>query len=72
MTDDDKMNILYYHCGYKDSCEDYMNNASLRARFLLDDSKTSIDKISRLINKVKKLSLIKQGPAKTYIPFWAE
>lgn len=49
-----------------------MNNASLRARFLLDDSKTSIDKISRLINKVKKLSLIKQGPAKTYIPFWAE
>lgn len=72
MTDEDKINILYYHCCYKYSCEDYMNNASLRARFLLDDSKTSIDKISRLINKVKKLSLIKQGPAKTYIPFWAE
>lgn len=72
MTDDDKMNILYYHCCYKYSSEDYMNNTSLRARFLLDNTKTSIDKISRLINKAKKLVLIKQGPSKSYIPFWAE
>lgn len=72
MTDDDKMNILYYHCCYKYSSEDYMNNTSLRARFLLDNSKTSIDKISRLINKAKTSALIKPGPSKSYIPFWAE
>lgn len=72
MTDDDKMNILYYHCCYRYSSEDYMSNASLRARFLLDNSKTSIDKISRLINKAKTKNLIKPGTNKTYIPFWAE
>lgn len=72
MTDDDKTNILYYHCCYRYSSEDYMSNTSLRARFLLDNSKTSIDKISRLINKAKNLELIKSGPSKSYIPFWAE
>lgn len=72
MKDDDKMNILYYHCCYRYSSEDYMSNASLRTRFLLDNSKTSIDKITRLISKAKANNLIKPGPNKTYIPFWAE
>lgn len=72
MTDDDKMNILYYHCCYSYSVEDYMSNTSLRARFLLDNSKTSIDKISRLIKKAKESNLIKPSSSKTYIPFWAE
>ena len=49
-----------------------MNNTSLRTRFLLDNSKTSIDKISRLIKKAKDSNLIKPSSSKTYIPFWAE
>ena len=72
MSDDDKMNILYYHCCYRYSSEEYMNNTSLRTRFLLDNSKTSIDKISRLIKKAKDSNLIKPSSSKTYIPFWAE
>lgn len=72
MTDEDKLNILYYHCCYRYTIEDYMSNLSLRNRFSLDDTKNSVDKISRLISRFKKAGLIKSGPNKTYIPFWAE
>lgn len=72
MEDDDKINILFYHCCYRYSIEDYMSNSSLRARFLLDDTKSSVDKITNLIRKAKKIGIIKTGPNKTYIPFWAK
>ena len=49
-----------------------MTNASLRARFLLDNSNSSSQKISRLINKALEKRLIKNGPNKTYIPFWGK
>jgi len=35
MVEEDKINILYYHCCFRYSIEDYMTNSSLRNRFLL-------------------------------------
>ena len=72
MVEEDKINILYYHCCFRYSIEDYMTNSSLRNRFLLDNSKPSTDRISNLIKKAKNMKLIKVGPNKSYIPFWAE
>ena len=72
MTDEDKMNIMFYHCCYCYTLENYMTNTTLRKRFSLDDSKKSIDKITRLIVKAKNKGYIKQGTNKSYIPFWAE
>ena len=48
------------------------SKSSLRNRFLLDNSKPSTDRISNLIKKAKNMKLIKVGPNKSYIPFWAE
>lgn len=72
MTDEDKMNIMFYRCCYCYTLENYMTNTTLRKRFSLDDSKKSVDKITRLIVKAKNKGYIKQGPNKSYIPFWAE
>lgn len=72
MVDDDKMNILFYHCCFKYSIDEYMTNSSLRNRFGLDNSKSSTDKISNLIKKAREINIIKSGPNKSYIPFWAE
>lgn len=72
MVEEDKINILYYHCCFRYSIEDYMTNSFLRNRFLLDNSKPSTDRISNLIKKAKNMKLIKVGPNKSYIPFWAE
>lgn len=72
MVDDDKMNILFYHCCFKYSVDKYMTNSSLRNRFGLDNSKSSTDKISNLIKKAREINIIKAGPNKSYIPFWAE
>lgn len=72
MADDDKLNILFYHCCFKYSIEEYMTNSSLRSRFGLDNSKSSTDKITNLIKKAKNFGIIKSGPSKSYIPFWAE
>lgn len=72
MHEEEKLNILFYHCCYKFTFEDYMTNSSIRNRFLLDDTNSSSKKISRLINRALEKNLIIQGPNKTYVPFWAK
>lgn len=70
MNSDDKLNITYFHCCYKYEQGIYMSNNSLRERFKVPDNQYS--KISRLIRDGIEQELIKHGPKKTYIPFWAK
>ena len=70
MSEDEKLNILYYHCCYGYTLERYMTNSSLRERFLLGNTNADSKKITRLIKKALESNLIKQGVNKTYIPFW--
>lgn len=70
MSEDEKLNILYYHCCYSYTLEKYMTNSSLRERFMLNNTNADSKKITRLINKALSYNLIKQGVNKTYIPFW--
>lgn len=70
MSEDEKLNILYYHCCYNYTLEKYMTNSSLRERFMLNNTNADSKKITRLIKKALETNLIKQGANKTYIPFW--
>ncbi|MEI6857134.1 RNA-binding domain-containing protein [Psychrilyobacter sp.] len=69
MNEEDKLNITYFHCCYKHDQGKYMDNTSLRGRFKIPKDKYS--KISRLITNAVEKGLIKKGPQKNYIPFWA-
>jgi len=70
IREDEKLNILYYHCCYNYTLEKYMTNSSLRERFMLNNTNADSKKITRLIKKALETNLIKQGANKTYIPFW--
>jgi predicted HTH transcriptional regulator len=70
LSEEDKLNITYFHCCYKYDQGIYMDNASLRERFQIPKDKYS--KVSKLIATAIDKELIKKGPQKNYIPFWAE
>jgi len=70
MNEEDKLNIIYFHCCYRYDQGIYMDNTSLRERFKVDKGQYS--KVSRLISNAVDEGLIKKGPKKTYIPFWAK
>lgn len=70
MNTEDIMNITYFHCCYKYDEGNYMTNNSLRERFKVPDEKYT--KISKLLKEAINEGLIKNGPKKTYIPFWAK
>ncbi len=70
MMEDEKLNILFYHCCYSYTLEKYMTNSTLRERFTLSNINANSNKITRLIKKALDLKIIKSGPNKTYIPFW--
>lgn len=70
MNTEDILNITYFHCCYKHDEGNYMTNNSLRERFKVPDEKYT--KISRLLKDAINEGLIKNGPKKTYIPFWAK
>ncbi|MBY0567320.1 MAG: putative DNA binding domain-containing protein [Hyphomonadaceae bacterium] len=71
----EKMRALYFHCALRFEVQDYMSNASLRARFGL--AKDDYQAVTDLITAAKKENRIK--PADTgsarkgakYIPYWA-
>lgn len=70
MNTEDILNITYFHCCYKYDEGNYMTNNSLRERFKVPEEKYT--KISRLLKEAVNEGLIKNGPKKTYIPFWAK
>ena len=70
MSDEEKINILYYHCCFKSNISEYMNNASLRIRYKMESNNANSNKVTRIINKAIERELIKSAPNKTYIPFW--
>lgn len=75
MRKDDGYRACYLHACLKRVNRDFMTNASLRERFNIDTKNSSM--ISRLLNEVCSMELIKIAPDSTsdknrkYLPYWA-
>lgn len=75
MTNDEKINAIYFHACLKYVEQDFLTNASLRERFKLEDNKKSV--ISRIIKEAVEKGKIKPENPETspkymrYIPYWA-
>lgn len=75
MSKEDRYRACYLHACLKRVNRDVMTNASLRERFNIDSKNSSM--VSRLLNEVCSMGLIKISPDSTsdknrkYLPFWA-
>lgn len=75
MTKADKIRACFYHCILRWLQHDYMSNATLRARFLLEDK--DYQAASAIISEAIRLGRIapadvEQGKRNArYLPYWA-